>query len=300
MENNNQSLQGQQKPLMPPPAPPSAGVVAKPPKPAAPPAPPQPPAAKKAPEPSPEEVARKAREMKTAGIALGALLLVGLGFASYIKLHPRTAPAAPKFKEAVAVDARTGQQEPDLNLLLSSVTAMVPGMATAPFLAQGDQGAAARQTMTEASGDILHVLDKYKNRPVAQQFWGDVMAQPEFKAIQSSGTGPDPMAMMAKMQSSPALAGVMTKYMKNPDFVQLVKDVSADPDFKNAITKVNSASGFNQGTLPGVLPPAQQVAAPVPQFADGTMQVNMNELSASQSSAAQSRPVQAPPQLGGK
>jgi hypothetical protein len=306
MENNNQPLNEPKKPLTPPPAPPRppAPLFAKPPAPAAsapqPPKPPSPqPAAQKKEEPSPEEIARKSREMKIALGALCGICVIGVGFAAYIITHPRSAPAVSNFKPVSPVDSpQPAQQEPDITaMLLSSVTAIAPQMASAPFLAQGEKGDAARKDLGDASNDILAVFAKYKDRPVAKKFWSDLMAQPEFQNVKKSGLGPDPVATLNNMKSSPAFMTLMVKYSKNPEFVQVVKEITSDPGFVGAVTKANSANGFNQGGLSGVIPPKVQEPAAEPQMPDGTMQVNMDAMSSSQN-AAQSRPVAPPPQLG--
>lgn len=92
-------------------------------------------------------------------------------------------------------------------------------------------------------GELFHVLGKYKNRPAAQRFVGEITANPAFmKLLKSAPDMRSPVAMMMQFQASGA-AAVLIRHMQEPEFKQLVRDISGDPEFKMFVEK-NMPPGF--------------------------------------------------------
>lgn len=136
-----------------------------------------------------------------------------------------------------------------------------------------------RRQVADTADDFIKLAQKYRNRPVAKQFWAEISADPVFQKALQTPDNAGAMLLLAQSQASRNAATVVKKYMGNPDFIRLVQDITRDPDFARAMGRLGPMVGGALSGIPaspyGPVPPGVSAAI---QSAVGTLRVDPAEL----------------------
>ncbi len=220
--------------------------------------------------------------LKIAVIVFSALfvLLLGAGIFIYQKLaglRDMFLPPTETFQDSAfsAGEAgKPGEMLPVFRGPLSSTRA-AGGSSLTVFTNSGEYSQAAAGVGGEDSEKMARVFAKYADRPIVKDFMAELKKNPDFvKALKQNGAG-GPLAMIATLQNSGNMQGMMTKFVMRRDFMPFMKEVMGDPDLQPLLNKMPMGNMGSMSQMLKMLPgaprqprdrvPARAPAAPRPE-----------------------------------
>lgn len=242
-------------------------------------------------EPSPDSVDAELKRirsrykvLKIVVIVFSALLVLVLGAGIFVyrklaDLRDMFTPPAETFQSSAfgaGGEGGFGEMPPPFRGSLSSTQA-AGGSSLTVFTNAGEysQDAPAASGGGGGAEKMARVAAKYADRPIVKDFMAELKKDPKvMKALKEKGAG-DPLSLIATLQNSGNMRGLMTKFITRRDFMPFMKEVMSDPDLQPLLNNMPGGMGSMSQFLnmmpggaprqsPGVVP-ARTPAAPRPQ-----------------------------------
>lgn len=81
----------------------------------------------------------------------------------------------------------------------------------------------------ETAQQMLQAMNKYASHPLVKEFLEDLKQTGDYRAATGGRKDVNPIEVMAKMQGSSDMRGLIMKYMRRPEFPGLMQEILRDP-----------------------------------------------------------------------